>query len=161
MTCPDVDLFIQALEEGRVPQELDAHMEVCPVCRKMWWTLENASPRPYPEEPPSERMMQAALRGIEAGRREEERRARITRNRWPTSVGIGGPLPLERVALIPRNTQAAATSTSPPSSWTPPWWASPPPSTACVGRSSPGKATAGRRQPAPGRGGAEPRRTTA
>ena len=76
MTCPDVDLFIQALEEGRVPQELDAHMEVCPVCRKMWWTLKNASPRPYPEEPLSERMMQAALRGIEAGRRAEERRAR-------------------------------------------------------------------------------------
>ena len=76
MTCPDVDLFIQALEEGRVPQELEAHMEVCPVCRKMWWTLKNASPRPYPEEPLSERMMQAALRGIEAGRREEERRAR-------------------------------------------------------------------------------------
>ncbi len=76
MTCPDVDLFIQALEEGRVPQELEAHMEVCPVCRKMWWTLENASPRPYPEAPVSERRMQAALRGIEAGRREEERRAR-------------------------------------------------------------------------------------
>ena len=44
MICPDVDLFIQALEEGRVPQELEAHMEVCPVCRKMWWTLKNASP---------------------------------------------------------------------------------------------------------------------
>jgi hypothetical protein len=76
MICPDVDLFIQALEEGRVPQELEAHMELCPVCRKMWWVLKNASPRPYPEEPLSERMMQAGLRGIEAGRQEEERRAR-------------------------------------------------------------------------------------
>ena len=76
MTCPDVDLFIEAWDEGRVPEELEAHMEVCPVCRKMWRILKNASPLPYPKEPVPEEMVQAALRGIEAGRREEERRAR-------------------------------------------------------------------------------------
>jgi hypothetical protein len=76
MTCPDVDLFIQALEERRVPEELEAHMEVCPVCRKMWRILKNASPLPYPDEPLSDRMMRAGLAGIEVGRRAEEQRAR-------------------------------------------------------------------------------------
>ncbi len=79
MSCPDPDLFLEAIESRRLPAELEAHLAVCPVCRATWRTLQEIPAALRPDTGDVEvtdDLLDAAMEGVRAGLRGEERRAR-------------------------------------------------------------------------------------
>jgi predicted anti-sigma-YlaC factor YlaD len=63
----------------RLPAELEAHLAVCPACRATWRTLQEIPGALRPDTADAEGaddLFDAAMEGVRAGLRDEERRAR-------------------------------------------------------------------------------------
>ena len=78
MSCPDINLFIDQLEEGALAPQLKAHLDGCVACQERIWILQALPAVMRPDLAVAERTIQRGMAGVLAAQRIEVARSR----RW-------------------------------------------------------------------------------